>query len=347
MRGIVFATTAIALFLLDLLARTGTRTGSGGATAGGDDSGDVAITAAASLLDGFFDHMVLAWEVLIGAALSDPLLALFLLATPFMAARAAYLILRSLKNRQMPASDFIEIALTGTQTATLLLAVLFGMIHETWGLRYTLPICVLPLLWVLVLARRWLSRPLRLRAPWAWAAGLWGIALAASLPAGLAALPGLTATPPIVACMQEIGVDKAYAWYWNAKSPMFLSDYAVNIVQIEPDGTRSHWNVNDAWMTRSIVDGQPFTVRTIDMSGLDRQNVTRIYGLPSGSHSLRQHRALALRQGPAAPAGTALIAHRPTAIIAGRTRPSSCRRRRYWRRESWRQIWRTPVEKLR
>jgi hypothetical protein len=219
------------------------------------------------------------WLDNIGPHLADnPLLVVFLLAMPVMLLRALYLTVRALKRHKLTTVEFIEIALAGIQGMAVLVPMLTGVFHEIWNLRYSLPIAFLPLLWILVLCRKGLARPWPFRPLRVWAAGIWGVAFAVSAWAGLAALPTLTAEPPVVTCMQKLGLDTAYAWYWDAKAPVFLSNYRIHMVQLDPNGTRSIWNTNDRWVTHSVIDDTPISARAIDMRGLHAESVELIYG---------------------------------------------------------------------
>lgn len=227
------------------------------------------------------------WAILAPYLADNPLLAAFFLATPIMLLRALFLSVEALRRRVLGPAQFIEIALVGFQTTSILVPALFGVYINIFGVRYSLPIAVLPMLWGLVLARSWLNRlPPVGRSPLL-AAGAWAVALGVSLWSGLSALPALVATPPVVACLNELGRDTAYANYWNAKGPAYLSDYSVHIVQIEASGRRSGMNYNEAWLTRSLIDGAPLAVRTIAMSGLDADGIAEVYGSPSQIETCR------------------------------------------------------------
>ncbi len=232
--------------------------------------------------DFHFARNVARWLDVIGPYLADnPLLLLFLLITPVMLVRALFLAIRALSRHRLDPAGFAEIALAGIQTISVLVPALFGLFNDIGHLRYSLPIASLPLFWLLILGRTWLIRPLPLRHPRIWIAGLWAVACGTSFAAAFAALPILTAKPPVIACMDKLGLEAAYAWYWDVKGPVFLSDYRVHMVQIEPDGRYSSWNTSDRWLTHSVIDDTPVFARAIDMRGLDADSVERIYGPPS------------------------------------------------------------------
>ncbi len=211
----------------------------------------------------------------------NPLLVIFLLFAPLMLARALFLVIAAWRRRALAPSEFIEITLAGVQAVAILVPALFGVFSNIWHLRYSLPIAFLPLVWLLVIARTWLARPVSFPHAGAVRLAAWAGACGVSALAGFAALPILTAEPPVTACMQRLGIDTAYAWYWDAKAPVFLSDYSIAMIQIEPDGRYSDWNTNDRWLTESVVDGSPVAARAIDMQGLDANSVEQIYGSPS------------------------------------------------------------------
>ena len=281
-RALMLVIVPTAFFLFDLVVRRGIGLDLfiGSAKAADTADAGAAMALAGNADTGWIHDVSRNIGIVVDAVTADPVFALFLFATPIMAVRAAYLIWRAVRRHAVTPSEFIEITLAGAQAAAIIAPVVIGLMQDIWGLRYALPIVVLPIIWLLIVLRPWLARLQDLRRPWAWGAGLWASALAISLPAALAALPEMPATHPVAACMQEMKLDAIYAWYWHTKLPMFLSDYGVHIVQLEDDITLSHWNINDAWATRSVVDGKPFTVRAIDMTGLQSDAVENVFGTP-------------------------------------------------------------------
>lgn len=233
-------------------------------------------------------HNVTVWFDLVWPNLrEDPLFAIFLFATPLLLIRAAHLTARVLRNREPTAADFIEMTLAGTQCLAIVVPALFDGHDDIKNLRYSLPVALIPVLWVLVLVRSWLSRVMQVGQYAYPAAGIWIVALVASFLPRLGALPALAAKAPIVACMHDLGIEAAYSDYWNAKGPVFQSNYRIHIVHLASNGRRYDFNTNERWLSHSIVDGTPVSINAIVMQRLDVAAVEHIYGSPSRVESCR------------------------------------------------------------
>lgn len=168
-----------------------------------------------------------------------------------------------------------ELLLIGCSWAALLFPVVTGALIHPSLLRYSLPIFLLPYLWVaLLIARLPLSSWLIALATAVWLATgtmIWTPMLQA---AGKFAAP-----KAVTACLTDNGLTQGYSDYWNSKMVMWDSEYAVHLVQLTGHAKLYRFNFNKRWFEATST-GAPFRPTFIATHRLDESRVREAFGEP-------------------------------------------------------------------
>lgn len=207
------------------------------------------------------------WQLWLPVALLLPmcLRAVWLLATP--------------RARRHATRDAAELAVILCGTAALACPIALNALHHPSLLRYSLPIFVLPYIWLLAFAFRWSVPGLR---PWLYVTPLVLWAWVATLaPRGFAALDVAMHGESLARTLAELGQTAGYGDYWTAKRTMYETDYAIHCVQVDRLLRVKPYIYRQAWFHRRADDGGEIRPTFVVLSKLDESLVRRAFGEPA------------------------------------------------------------------
>jgi len=189
------------------------------------------------------------------------------------------------RNRSQARPDSLECAIIAAGVASFFVPLLMGIVIDKSLVRYQLPILILPYIWLLTFASRWLTPRMqpRLKA----LAVLLLLACIPLGPRGLAAIHRIQSQETVSKGLLALGLSDGYGDYWTAKQSMFESDYALHVMQIDRSGARVRFGYNSEWFERRASDGKQPRPTFVVMTRLDEDAVKRLFGPPTAVRQIR------------------------------------------------------------
>jgi hypothetical protein len=181
--------------------------------------------------------------------------------------------------------DSIELAIIAADAASLFVPLLLGIVIDKSLVRYQLPLLILPYIWLLTFASRWITQRTQ---PWLSAAAVvFWLGCAALMPRGLAAIDRIRAQETVSKGLMSLGLKAGYGDYWTAKQTMFETNYAVHVMQLDSVGGRVKFGYNSTWFERRADNGEEVRPTFVVMTRLDEGVIRRLFGAPTSIKQVR------------------------------------------------------------
>ncbi len=214
------------------------------------------------------------WQIWLPIALTVP-----------MAARGGWL-LAAQRVKAPTRQRSVELALILATISSLAIPFLAGaMVHES-KLRYSLPVMVLPWVWLLLLASRWNTHERRQGLLAA------GVALAVGclplLPQVPQAVSRIEATQKLKKTLERLDQRAGYGDYWTAKPIMFETSRQVHCIPLLLNGQPDTRNYNMRWFTERADGAGAIEPTFVVTSRLNQDTLRRLFGEPDAIEKFRK-----------------------------------------------------------
>jgi hypothetical protein len=201
---------------------------------------------------------------------------------PLLLGRGVFLLVKGARKRRFDTGDLGELLIVSCFFAALATPLVSGKLFAVDRLRYSLPIFLLPYLWITLVLVRTTPGFLRPTLPATSALLMAFIAFRYS-PAAIAGTHHFASYRQPAACLVENGLSEGYANYWASKSVMWNSAYRLHVFSLRPMGDVVPLRVayNERWFRRNAVTGAPIRPNFVIVFGLDEGKVLAKFGPPS------------------------------------------------------------------
>jgi hypothetical protein len=175
-----------------------------------------------------------------------------------MAVRGAFLISRVIKTQSMSPPDLAEVLLIGCSWAALLLPFAWGALIHPSLIRYSLPIYLIPYIWIVLIGLRYSPASIGLFFPIVCCA-VWialGVVMWSQILSSVRTIS--KGNKDLVSCLLNSGLSDGYADYWRSKATIWESNYRLHVVQLSSDLKAQSFNFNRRWFTERAISREPF-----------------------------------------------------------------------------------------
>ena len=185
------------------------------------------------------------------------------------------------EKRPVSRLEFVLLLLAGVQIASFAAPIIAGRLQDYGELRYSLPIFIVPYIWLTIVVTDATARVGRLRLPRLVLLLPLAVVLVAAGPQSIAASEQLGTSSPLVTCLLNAGLTDGLSDYWHAKPLIFESNYAISIEQLAPDATILRDNYNGRWFSLKADGSGPVAPTFVVIDGLDQTAAAARYGTPA------------------------------------------------------------------
>jgi len=228
-----------------------------------------------------FEHSIEVLKRVFWAGVDDAeyLTVVILLTAAALLIRGAILTVGLIARRAPTRGQMLEVLLAGICAAGISAPIAARMIFDSASMRYFVILMLVPMIWVIYHAMRFiLASPLQRFLQFAPVVLLF-FCIPIAVPSWSAALR-MVEPRPIQSCIEAAGMTAGLGEYWTAKRLMLMSDRRIHVVPIANGGWPYPWFTNLKWFTERGDNGAPLRLEFIIPRKLDREHLRRVFGAP-------------------------------------------------------------------